>query len=54
MFGTQIIYRNPLKIIKNKINNALNLVKKSICLPSGLNLKETDISKICKFINNFK
>ena len=39
---------------KYKINNALNLVKKSICLPSGLNLKETDISKICKFINNFK
>ena len=46
MFGTQIIYRNPLKNYqKYKINNALNLVKKSICLPSGLNLKETDISK---------
>ena len=36
-----------------KIKKSLNLVKKSICLPSSLNLKQVEIIKICKLINKF-
>ena len=36
-----------------KIKKSLNLVKKSICLPSSLNLKQAEIIKICKLINKF-
>ena len=37
---------------KYKINNALSLVKKSICLPSSLNLKRSEIYKICQIVNS--
>ena len=38
------------KYQKYKITNALKYVQKSICLPSGLNLKN-DIYKICQILN---
>ena len=45
--------QKPFKHYQNyKINNSLNYVKKSICLPSGLNLNRNDVYKICKIINN--
>lgn len=41
------------KYQKFKITNALNMVLKSVCLPSSLDLKEKEIKYICDKINNF-
>ena len=41
------------KYQKYNITNALNMVFKSICLPSSIDLKEKEIKYICDKINNF-
>ena len=41
------------KYQKYNITNALNMVFKSVCLPSSIDLKEKEIKYICDKINNF-